>query len=437
MSRADSPPTPPGLPLVGNGWAFSRRPVDAMESWADHGDLVELRFPGQSLYMVSGPDLVEQILVDQHDRFTIGPRQQATFEGIEDHAVTTATGDRWKRLRRALHPAFTPDRLQQYGDRMTAVTARFVDDWAEGDRLDLTAAMRALAVQLLADSLVGADLRGEEDVVIAAADALVARTNFRRPGQLLPDWVPTPTDRRFRRSVTELDELVDGLLADREAGAGEDVLSVLLEAHERGDLSMAEVRHNLVGLLLAGHESPSNALASAWRLLSDHGDVLDELVAEYDAVVDGDRPTAAEFEALTRTRNVVRETLRLYPPTTGVNRMATTDVTLDGYTLSAGSQLFVPQWVLHRDERFWTDPERFDPDRWARDTTRPDHAYIPFSAGPRACIGADFARRELTLALATMVGRVALDVEVDGPLTFTPSLSLRPEQDITATVHRR
>ena len=440
MTETKEPPSPPGLPLLGHGLSFSRDPVSAMESWATHGDLVRLRFLGDSIYMVTHPELIKQILVEKQHTFTIGPEQQETFQGLEDHAMTTATGERWKRLRRAAHPAFTRERITEYGPSMVDVTARFVDAWDDGETFELHPEMRRLTVQMLGETLLNEDLRGREDVVIEAADAFIDRTNFRRPGLLLPDWIPTPTERRFRRAVERLDAFVEDLIARRQetkADTDDDVCAILLDAHEAGELTLAEVRHNLVAFLLAGHESPSGVLTRVWYLLHDHPGVYDSLCAEYDRVVDGDRPSIDEYDALEYTQHVVAETLRLYPPTTGVNRQAIEPVTLDGFELPAGAEFLIPQWVPHRDERFWDDPKAFRPDRWARNVDRPEYAYFPFSGGPRVCIGNDFARQELTLALATMIGRVDLEVTADDSLTFIPSIQLRPATEITATVVRQ
>ncbi|WIV66431.1 cytochrome P450 [Natrialbaceae archaeon AArc-T1-2] len=439
MSESGTPPTPDGMALLGHGLAFARNPTAALEQWAAHGDVVRLRLLGESIYLVTGPDEIETILVDDQHAFTIGTEQQATFQGIEDHAMTTATGERWKRLRRGAHPAVTRERVTQYGDRFGSVTARFLEDWNDGDRIDLAAEMRRLTVQLLGETLLEADLRGREDVVLEATDAFLDRADFSRPGQLLPNAIPTPTEFRFRRAVGRLDAVVDDLLERRraDADAREDVCSILLEAHDRGKLTMAEVRHNLVAFVLAGHESPAGTLIRAWYLLANHPEVTDRLRAEYDRVVDGDWPTAGEYDDLELTRRVIDETLRLYPPTTGVSRQAIEPVTVGEYEFDAGTQFLIPQWVPHRDERFWDEPETFDPSRWKRDADRPEFAYFPFSGGPRRCIGADFARLELVLALATMVDRADLDLEVDEPLTFRSSLQLRIETDITASVRTR
>ncbi|OYR48021.1 MULTISPECIES: cytochrome P450 [unclassified Halorubrum] len=439
MNQTESPPTPDGLPVIGHGVAFSRDPTAAMESWASHGDLVELSFLGEPMYFVTGPEIIKQILVEKQRKFSIGPEQRETFSGIEDEAMTTATGDKWKRLRRAAHPAFTRESIASYGDRMAAVTAQLVDEWDDGERFDVHDEMRRLTVQILGETLLNEDLRGREDIVTNAADALVDRTNFRRPGQLLPEWIPTPTDRRFRRTVRRLDRFVESLVEERrsrEPTSDEDVCAILLAAHEDGDLTLSEVKQNLVAFLMAGHESPAGALTRAWYVLGERPDVYESVRDEYDEVVDGDRLTVEGYDALEYTRHVVDETLRLYPPTTGINRQATEPVSLAGYQLPAGARFLIPQWVPHRDERFWDAPETFDPERWTTDTDRPEYAYFPFSGGPRTCIGDDFAHQELTLALATMAGRVDLDITADGPLGFTPSVQLRLTTNITAQVSR-
>ncbi|MFB6136731.1 MAG: cytochrome P450 [Halobacteriaceae archaeon] len=437
MSDARSPPTPDGVPLLGNGLAFSRAPFDALEEWATLADVVRLSFPGRDLYVVTEPSLVEAVLVERQDAFTIGRAQRETFAGVEDDAVTATEGERWRRLRRALHPAFTAEGIRAYGDRMAARTADHVDEWTDGEDLDLLSEHRQLALSVLADTLLGTSLDADDAATVqGAADALVARSDPRRPGQLLPGWVPTPTERRFERAVADLDDLVERVLSGAEPGT-EDVRGVLLAAHERGDLSDAEVRDNLTALLLAGHDSSAVALTYAWLELSRHEAVRDALVTEVNDVVGDGLPAPEHVDDLSRTRDVVRETLRRYPPAWSVTREAREAVTLGGYDLPAGAQLMLPQWVLHRDERYWDDPATFEPARWRRDVDRPEYAYFPFSGGPRHCVGVRFARLELVLALATMVDRVALDVTTEGPLTFAPALSLRPEVSVRAVVRRR
>lgn len=438
MDEPRTPPTPDGEPLIGHTRAFSRDPFDALEGWSSLGDIVRLEFPREAFYLVSEPDVVGDILHDGDGRFTIADRQRRAFAGIEDRALTTATGDRWKRLRRTLQPAFTRDAIDDYGEGMVDRTLARIEGWEEGEEVDLHREMRLLTLGILADTLLGVDIRGDEDVVLEATDALVDRGDPRRPGQLLPDWVPTPTDRRFRRAVRDLDAYVDRCLAARRDGQrGEDALSVLLGAHDRGDLTAEELRHNLVALLLAGSDTSALGLTYCWYLLSANPRIHSDLAAEYDDRVGSGRPTADDVDRFDGIRNVVSEALRLYPPTWNTMRRTTEPVALGGYRLPEGAELMLSQWVLHRDERFWDRPTEFRPARWGADPDRPEYAYFPFSGGPRHCIGMQFARLELHLALATMVGRVEFEVTADEPLSLAPTLSLRPETELTATVRRR
>ncbi|OVE86152.1 cytochrome P450 [Natronolimnobius baerhuensis] len=452
MGQSTTPPKPDGVPLFGHALEFSRDPFGALEQWADRGDLVHLEFPGETFYLVSDPEIVEEVLHDGDGRFTIAAQQQRAFAGIEDHAVTTTAGNRWQQLRRALQPAFTRDTIDRYADAIVEQTIRRIEMWDDGEEIDLHREMRLLTLDVLAETLLSVDIRGDEDVVLNATDALIDRSDPRRPGQLVPGWVPTPTERRFRRAVTELDDYIDRCLearreADREKRARNgskntnktrtDACSVLLEAHDRGELTLEEVRHNLVALLLAGSDTSALSLTYCWHLLHEHPDVRRSLVAECDEHVGDGRPDLESLEHLETHRNVVAETLRLYPPAWNTMRKATEPVTLGGYQLPAGAELLLPQWVLHRDERFWDSPTAFRPSRWeGDDADRPQYAYFPFSGGPRHCIGMHFARLELHLALATMVDRVALEVALEEPLTFAPTIALRPEPEITATVRR-
>lgn len=431
-------PAPNGRPVVGHALAFSRDPFGALERWAAHDDVVRLAFLGDTFYLVSDPELIEAVLYDGADRFTIAEQQQRAFAGVEDHAVTTSTGDRWRRIRTALQPAFTREAIETYAEGMVDGTIARIETWDEGAAIDLHREMRSLTLHILADTLLDVDIDGDEAVVLNATDALVDRGDPRRPGQLLPDWIPTPTDRRFRRAVSELDAYVDCVLDERGGGTdGDDACSVLLAAHERGELSMAEVRHNLVALLLAGSDTSALALTYCWYALSEHPEVHGSLVDEYDEQIGAERPTAESRERMEELGAAVTETLRLYPPTWNTMRRAKRSVTLGEYRLPGGAELMMPQWVLHRDERFWTEPTEFRPSRWRTDQDRPEFAYFPFSGGPRHCIGMQFAWLELQLALATMIGRVELDVTCEGPLTFAPTLSLRPETKLTATVRHR
>lgn len=438
MSNTTSPYKPDGTPFFGHALEYARDPIGAIEKFGRSGDIVEVDTPIQSFFLVTGPDMIQEILVRKHEKFTIGPAQQESFAGITDNAVNMSTGADWQRRRKAIRPPFTGDTVEKYRDRMIEEAVHSVGEWNDGQQFDLHKEMRLFTMRMLADTLLGINLRGNEDVIISASDALIDRANLRRVGRYLPDWIPTPTDRRFEKRVTRLDEFVDECMTKSKRTENEsDVVSVLLSAAEAGVISEVEVRHNLVGLLLAGTSSPGGTLMHAWRLLNEHPTVYDDAREEYDTTTDGEGLQPADVDDLSLVHDILSETLRLYPPTVGVNRMATESVTVGGYEFSEGTQFILPQWIPHRDERFWEDPETFDPSRWQRNVDHPQFAYFPFSGGPRFCPGKKVARQEMVIALAEMIGRVYLDVETEGPLEFTPSMTLRPATKHHATVEFR
>jgi cytochrome P450 len=332
-----------------------------------------------------------------------------------------------------MHAAFTPDTITEYGTRMPEITADHVGTWEEGQQFTLIDEMRVLTTHLLAETLLGVDIDGHEQTVLTASDALFRWGDFRRPGQALPSWVPTVARYRLNDALSDLNAYVADVLA--ESSPGDDTVSAaLLNAHESGLLSIKQVKDNLTGLLMAGHESSAVTLTMAWYELSRHQEILAQLTAEVEAVANDGLPSIHDYDELTVTSNVIKETLRLYPPVWSVNRQTITDVELGGYQLSEGTQLMLPQWAVHRDDRYWENPTSFDPSRWEKDVDRPEYAFYPFSGGRRHCIGLRFARIELVIALATMARQVELTTTADEPPSFVPSITIRPETPITATV---
>ena len=474
MSQPATPPEPPATPVLGHGRAFASDALGFLESSAELGPVVGIRVPGRRMYLLTEPDLIEDVLHDPA-RFGLGRAQQREFQRFEEHAVVANTGDRWRRLRGAVGPAFARENLDRYRDPMLRVIRRRIEGWDPDEPFDLHREAQYLTLHVVAATLLDVDVRGEEAPFLTAVDLLVERSDATQFSNLLPDWIPTPRRRRMDRAVEEVHEFVGQVVAQRaeahnstgnvatsgsdgatgdgdgatdsdpagtaqtEEGDGRppDALSILLDAHERGELTLEELRHNVVMLFLAGTDTTATALTYALYLLDRHPEERQRVRAEIDAIAGGDPTAIDDWRDLERTRNAVREALRLYPPAFAVVRRAREDVELGGYEIAAGSDLMVSQWVMHRDERFFPDPETFDPDRWDRDVDRPEYAYFPFSGGPRHCMGMYFAQQELALAVATIVGTVDYAVEPQGELTLQPALSLRPEVELRTTVRPR
>lgn len=264
------------------------------------------------------------------------------------------------------------------------------------------------------------------------------------PLQMLPEWVPLPRNIRNKRGVRQLDAIINGIISQRRASNEDtgDLLSMLLMAQDEDGSQMTDkqLRDEVVTLVLAGHETTANALTWTLYLLSQHPDVEAKLHAEIDTVLGGRRATMADMRQLRYTHMVIKESMRLYPPIPSIGRQATEPVTLGGYELPAGAIILISPYILHHDPRWWSEPEAFQPERFAKENEDALHkyAYLPFGGGPRVCIGNSFAEMEAVLALATMVQHYRLRLDpADQPVIPEPTLTLRPRHRLTMRLERR
>jgi cytochrome P450 len=220
----------------------------------------------------------------------------------------------------------------------------------------------------------------------------------------------------------------------------DDLLAMLFLAQDQdGGMTDRQLRDEVMNFFLAGHETPSNGLAFVWYLLAQHPEVQAKLCAELDEVLDGRVPTVADVPRLRFTEMIVMEALRLYPPLWVIGRQSTEDCELGGYAVPAGSLIQMSQWVVHRDPRFYADPDSFNPKRWAERPlkTLPKYAYFPFSGGPRMCIGNSFAALEMALVIAMVAQRFRLAVAPGFSPSLLPSMTLRPAHGIRMVVGSR
>ncbi|NHN48485.1 cytochrome P450 [Halostella sp. JP-L12] len=419
--NAPLPPGPNGLPVVGSTFRATRDGVAFAESLGKYGDVVSYDAFGTTFVAVSRPDLLEAVLVSRNDEFWKGEYERAFGELIAPEGLAFTEGERWRRQRTLLQSTFTPDRVRSYGDVMVDLAAATADRWADGEVVRADEAFASLTLRILTRTLFDVDLGGERGRAVRDfAAALREYVDAMGVNTLLPEWVPTPSRRRHDRATAALDDLVETLIAERD-GTGDDLLSTLVDAEFPDGTTMDHdtVRDQLVTFLFAGHETTATALTYACWLLAGRDDVRKRLDAELDAVL-GDRdPTVADLPELEYLDSVVRETLRLYPPVYAVYREPRETTTLGGYRIPADATLQLSIYGVHRDERWWDDPESFRPGRWTDDgsdadaaggsDSRPEYAFCPFGGGPRHCIGMRFATMELKLAMATLARRVEFD----------------------------
>ncbi|WP_435174827.1 cytochrome P450 [Halorussus sp. AFM4] len=434
---SDRPPGPTGLPVVGSTLAASRDGLAFTDRLATYGDLVAYSAFGEEFVAVFDPDVVEEVLVSRSDEFAKGDFETSFGDLVAPEGLAFAEGERWRRQRTALQSAFAPDRIASSADEVVAGTAALVDGWTDGEVVELGDAFADLTLRVLARALFDIDLAAERGAVVREATRAVAAM-VDRFGLLafLPEWVPTPTERRYDRAMADLDALVDELLAERESDPADrdDLLSLLVAAADAEGTGMdrGAVRDQLATFLFAGHETTATALTYACWLLAGNSEVRRRLDAELDAVP-GDRdPEFGDLPALDYTEAVAREALRLYPPVYALYREPREPAVLGGYRVPAGTTLQLATYRIQRDDRWWDAPDEFRPGRWTdgaagatTDDSRPEYAYFPFGAGPRHCIGMRFAMTELRLALATLARRVEFErvttaVEPSMGLTLDP-----------------
>jgi cytochrome P450 len=221
-----------------------------------------------------------------------------------------------------------------------------------------------------------------------------------------------------------------------------DLLSLLLSARDEFDhtgMNDQQLRDEAMTLFLAGHETTALVLSWSWYLLAQHPEIEDELTAEIERVLQGRPPTVDDWPKLKFTEMVALEAMRLYSPAYVIGREALVDCTIGGYHVPRGTTVMMSQWVVHRDPRFWDEPDRFHPRRWAEEKikTMPKFAYFPFGGGPRVCIGQQFAMMELVLILATIAQRFRFRLEPGATVTPWASFTLRPLPGIPGIIEPR
>ncbi|MEU4095733.1 cytochrome P450 [Streptomyces sp. NPDC026673] len=433
-------PGPRGLPLLGSLPAFARDPLAFFVTLRGHGDLVRWRLGPQRALFLSRPEHIGELLTGVETVFH-HPELGWAFKLVLGDGVVTSEGAAWRRKRALVQPAVRPRQVRSYAGTMAECATAVARRWRAGERIDVRREMLALTQRIAVRTLFGADTAGREDVIGRAMDVAqrAIGDEFRGVTLFLPPWVPTPGRRRLRAAVRVIDAEV-GRVTEARRRSGEDrddLLSRLLAAvdEEGRPLTDREVRDEAVTLYIGGHETTGTTLTWAWYLLARNPAARERLTAELDRVL-GDRdPDFEDLKELRWTEQVVKETLRLYPPVWLMTVIAKEDSVLGGRPVPEGTVLWSSQWSAHRDARWFPAPGEFRPERWEGEEAAalPDHAWFPFGGGARACLGARFAMVEAVLVLATLARRFHVDVD-PGDLPPRPGLTLQPGREVTATL---
>ena len=439
-------PGPKGWPLFGNlkDMAGDRRAFMLANRRA-HGDLVGYRVAFTQIVQLGHPDLIESVLVG-HYRDCVKDQITTSLDLLLGKGLLTNEGEPWRAQRKLLAPSFQPRHLSTYAASMVANADRAVDAISDGVH-DVHHLMTGITLGIVLETLFGADPADGNAPVQQVAKIMEAYVKeFERmhfgAGRMIPAFVPGGPVARTRRIAKDLDVIFRDLVrVRREHPPGDDMLSRMLEARDDDGKGMtdSQLRDEAVTMFMAGHETTAVALTYALYELARHPEHLARLRAEVDAVCPGRAPTAADVGKLTFADAFFKETMRLYPPAWIIGREVARPFELGGVTLPVGTQILMSQWVVHRDPRWFADPEAFTPDRWLDGLAKrlPTFAYFPFGGGPRICIGNHFAMMEGILVLAALSRRIDVTPIPDHILELTPAVTLRPRGQVPLQFTRR
>jgi cytochrome P450 len=414
-------------------------PVAGFPAAAYREPIAVRELPVATVAFVTGPDLVEEILVGRAADFPKSRVDDRLLRPAFGDSLLTAEGEDWRWKRRLIAPYFSPAALARSVADMVAPFLTHAADWRSrrpDAPIDVSPAMTSATFQVIARTLFSTDDEADFAVLSAAIDAYLEPSPWviGLASLNVPAWVPHPGRGRMRRARDRMRSMVGALVSARRlSGApADDICGDLMRARdpETGrTLSDRDMVDMLLTLIAAGHETSAKALTWALFCLAEQPELQADLAAEV-AQVAGDRPVAAEdLAALTTVEAFLKETMRLFPPIPLLARRITRPETLGGRTLKPGTTVFIPFYAIHRHQGLWPDPDRFDHTRFLGDGARkiPRTAHMPFGAGPRACVGATFAMMEMVAALATLLQHVRFSTVEGTRCEPIHRITLRPK----------
>jgi len=444
MKNKTYAPGPKSRLPVGFLWAFYHDPLRVSKRLTRrYGDIVHVRIGPRQYFLLNHPDYIRQVLTGE-TMFRSFPFATKYLLG---NGLLTSQGELHRRQRHLLNPFFHRDSISTLNSMITECAEITTNGWINRSTVDVSKEMLRLTFAVIVKTLFGRAIEESLDEFLKDFNFVVKLTERSRIPFMdhLLIRLPLRSNIRFKQAIQNLNVKIRDLIHERKSQGfkGDDVLSMLLKAQHASDgtqqLSDQQIHDEMMTLLLAGHETISNALTWMWYLLSQHGQVEARLHEELESVLGGRNPTTADLPHLQYGRMVFLETMRLYPPVWVVTRRPTEDIEIGGYHVPAWSSLNMCPFLMHRDSRYFPDPERFDPQRWLPEEVvrRPRFSYFPFGGGPHQCIGEGLAMTEGLLITATIAQKWRLRLVENHPVEVEPLITLRPKYGMKMHLERR
>jgi cytochrome P450 len=406
-----------------------------IELFARHGDTYRVFVParGSYTYVIHHPDDVKRVLVSNHRNYTKGVGLDRV-KILLGKGIMTSEGELWKRQRYMMQPYFHRRVITGFAGVIARANERFLERWdtlaGRGEPVNLTDEMSELTLTIVLRAIFGTDLDRLSAELGGNPFEVVTKEQSR--------------DLQFAYKFRQLTKLVARLVARRRAEPEEhfDYVAMLMSARDKetGEpMGERELIDEVMTLIVAGHETTASGLNWTWYLLSQHPEAEARLHAELDAAAPLAAPGLEQMEALTYTRQVIDEALRLYPPGWLLSRRTIEADVLGGFPVPPKTNVLLPLYLLHRHPAFWKEPERFWPERFGpeHEAERPRFAYMPFAAGPRHCIGETFALYEMLMHLYMVARRYRLAYVPDQPLELEAQINLRTRHPLHMRLERR
>lgn len=447
-ARDGLPPGPGGISVL-NILRLLRDPLTALgDAHREFGDATTFRVGSLRFVSVADPAFAQHVLVRNHRNY-IKSRSYQGLRLVLGNGLVTSEGEHWKRQRKLAQPAFHRGRLAKLADTIAQCVEERTTQWEHraSSTIDVHDEMMQLTLRIVGRALFGTDLGGGEGSDLGALGPAVT-TSLHKANEYaealvrVPLWVPTPSNVRFARAKRLLDGIVHGIIEGRRSSGEQrdDVLGTLMAAtDESGTERMddQQLRDEVMTLFMAGHETIATAMSWTFLLLHQHPEVTARVRDDLASVLGGRTPVIDDLAKLPYLGQVIDESMRLYPPAWIVERQALDDDQLGPWRIPKGTTVAVSPWIMHRHPALWHEPLRFDPDRFAPGAIdRDKHAYLPFGAGPRICIGNHFALMEAKLILAIVLQRWSIELLDPAAVRPDPRVTLRPAGGMPARLHR-
>lgn len=441
---SETPSGPDGIPVLGNVLESIRTPMEFRKQCMNrHDGIVNVNLAGTTMYMLTDPEYIEQVLVTQDEHFVKPTEMREQLVGVFGDGLLLSENEFWREQRGTINPAFHPKKIQSYTGTIIAFTERLVDGWDDAETFDMRWEMDRLALQIVMKTLFGVDFDGNEGDILTPIKQINKRYKPSNLSSYLPAWTPTKVNRTYREGKVTLAQQVEQLIEQhREMDTQPDnLLTRLLDAtdDETHQMTPEILREEITTLALGASGPVGLALTYTCYLIARNERVSQKLTEEIETTLDGSSVTMGDIPKLTYTKKVIQEVLRLYPPVWSILREPEIDVKVGEYPVPEGTPLSMTPWTIHRNEEFFENPDEFRPERWTDDFEEelPDYVYIPFGAGPRTCIGKQFALKEMQVAVPTIFQQYEMEYVPNEPMEFSVAHILEPAGNVEMTVSKR